>query len=145
MTFDFEYENRWSRDLGNLLLPSKKIMEIFTQLPMPLVPFFNQINIFRVSNVENSNGFHWINWWTNMKMTRQICHVPVFGCHCRNALVWWHSFSFLKSTIVRYFVRSTTNLLSVVFQLESKGEVPRGVRNSKVRRQDKFGRDWSRH
>ena len=29
--------------------------------------------------------------------------------------------------------------------LESKREVPRGVRNSKVRRQDKFRRDWSRH
>ena len=27
----------------------------------------------------------------------------------------------------------------------SKREVPRGVRNSKVRRQDKFRRDWSRH
>ena len=31
-------------------------------------------------------------------------------------VVWWHSFYFLKSTIVRYFVRSTANLLSVVFQ-----------------------------
>ena len=29
--------------------------------------------------------------------------------------------------------------------LQSKREVPRGVRNSKVRRQDKFRRDWSRH
>ena len=29
--------------------------------------------------------------------------------------------------------------------LESKREVPRDVRNSKVRRQDKFMRDWSRH
>ena len=28
---------------------------------------------------------------------------------------------------------------------QSKREVPRGVRNSKVRRQDKFRRDWSRH
>ena len=27
----------------------------------------------------------------------------------------------------------------------SKREVPRGVRNSKVRRQDKFRKDWSRH
>ena len=27
----------------------------------------------------------------------------------------------------------------------SKREVPRGVRNSKVRRQDKYRRDWSRH
>ena len=27
----------------------------------------------------------------------------------------------------------------------SKREVPRDVRNSKVRRQDKFRRDWSRH
>ena len=26
-------------------------------------------------------------------------------------VVWWHSFSILKSTIVRYFVRSTANLL----------------------------------
>ena len=31
-------------------------------------------------------------------------------------VVWWHSFSVLKSTIVRYFVRSTANLLSVVCQ-----------------------------
>ena len=29
--------------------------------------------------------------------------------------------------------------------LQSKREVPRGVRNSKVRRQDKLRRDWSRH
>ena len=29
--------------------------------------------------------------------------------------------------------------------VEGKREVPRGVRNSKVRRQDKFRRDWSRH
>ena len=29
--------------------------------------------------------------------------------------------------------------------VESKREVPRGVRNSKVRRQDKPRRDWSRH
>ena len=29
--------------------------------------------------------------------------------------------------------------------VESKREVPRGIRNSKVRRQDKFRRDWSRH
>ena len=28
---------------------------------------------------------------------------------------------------------------------QRKREVPRGVRNSKVRRQDKFRRDWSRH
>ena len=27
----------------------------------------------------------------------------------------------------------------------SKREVPRGVRNSKVRRQDKLRKDWSRH
>ena len=31
------------------------------------------------------------------------------------------------------------------YRLSSKREVPRGVRNSKVRRQDKFRRDWSRH
>ena len=30
-------------------------------------------------------------------------------------------------------------------RVRSKREVPRGVRNSKVRRQDKFRRDWSRH
>ena len=30
-------------------------------------------------------------------------------------------------------------------QIEGKREVPRDVRNSKVRRQDKFRRDWSRH
>ena len=29
--------------------------------------------------------------------------------------------------------------------LPSKREVPRGVQNSKVWRQDKFRRDWSRH
>ena len=34
-------------------------------------------------------------------------------------VVWWHSFSVLKSTIVRYFVRSTAHLLSVVFQKEN--------------------------
>ena len=28
---------------------------------------------------------------------------------------------------------------------ERKREVPRGVRNSTVRRQDKFGKDWYRH
>ena len=36
-----------------------------------------------------------------------------------------------------------TSLMAVVAQ--SKREVPRDVRNSKVRRQDKFRRDWSRH
>ena len=30
-------------------------------------------------------------------------------------------------------------------ELKNKREVPRDVRNSKVRRQDKFRRDWSRH
>ena len=34
-------------------------------------------------------------------------------------VVWWHSFSFLKSAIVRYSVRSTANLLTVVFQQEN--------------------------
>ena len=29
--------------------------------------------------------------------------------------------------------------------LKAKTEVPRDVRNSKVRRQDKFRRDWSQH
>ena len=32
-----------------------------------------------------------------------------------------------------------------IMVMRSKREVPRGVRNSKVRRQDKYRRDWSRH
>ena len=34
---------------------------------------------------------------------------------------------------------------SGIFIVQGKREVPRDVRNSKVRRQDKFRRDWSRH
>ena len=39
-------------------------------------------------------------------------HFYVTGVHA----VWWHSFYLSKSTIVRYFVRNSSNLLSVVFQ-----------------------------
>ena len=41
---------------------------------------------------------------------------------------------------VEYTLRSLYKL-----DQRSKREVPRDVRNSKVRRQDKFRRDWSRH
>ena len=37
------------------------------------------------------------------------------------------------------------NLLWETMKGKSKREVPRDVRNSKVRRQDKLRRDWSRH
>ena len=40
---------------------------------------------------------------------------------------------------------SFSHLSLFLFQFRSKREVPRGVRNSKFRRQDKFRRDWSRH
>ena len=39
--------------------------------------------------------------------------------HLLKGVVWWHSSSVLRSTIVLYFVRSTANLLSVVFQKEN--------------------------
>ena len=43
----------------------------------------------------------------------------MFEDYSFKGVVWWHSFSDVKSTIVRYFVRSTANLLSVVFQKEN--------------------------
>ena len=65
---------------------------------------------------------------------------------------------YLRSAISLLFVSDISHILSVngyllVEQLykflgagvKGKREVPRGVRNSKVRRQDKFRRDWSRH
>ena len=44
----------------------------------------------------------------------------------------------LKETTLKY--REVHKAHATVYR-----EVPRGVRNSKVRRQDKFRRDWSRH
>ena len=52
LAFDIECENRLSRDLGILLLASDG-----DELLMPRVLFFSQINISRVSHVENSNDF----------------------------------------------------------------------------------------
>ena len=40
---------------------------------------------------------------------------------------------------------SSFEVIVLHFGVKGKREVPRGVRNSKVRRQDKFRRDWSRH
>ena len=42
-------------------------------------------------------------------------------------------------------VRKTFFFKLVVIVFSSKREVPRGVRNSKDRRQVKFRGDWSRH
>ena len=47
------------------------------------------------------------------------------------------------SMILKYIRRIL--IFDSVTTFVSKREVPRGVRNSKVRRQDKFRRDWSRH
>ena len=49
-----------------------------------------------------------------------------------------------KSTLIK-LQSCKIPLESSTIQLNNKREVPRDVRNSKVRRQDKFRRDWSRH
>ena len=50
---------------------------------------------------------------------------------------FWSLFSTLKSDLFCWS--------HYIMQKRSKREVPRDIRNSKVRRQDKFRRDWSRH
>ena len=72
--------------------------------------------------------------------------------------IWrWRKLTFWRNTVMhlRIILMIMPNALSrvctseltwhLLIFIESKREVPRGVRNSKVRRQDKFRRDWSRH
>ena len=57
----------------------------------------------------------------------------------------WLCFNVLQIKIkCRHFASIFEGVMPLC-ELRSKREVPRGVRNSKVRRQDKFRRDWSRH
>ena len=42
-------------------------------------------------------------------------------------------------------LHSLQQLICPLYSDSSKTEVPRGVLNSKVRKQDKFRRDWSHH
>ena len=107
---DIEYENRWSRDLGNLPpasngdngnlqncwfleccfpvgstfleLATLEIQMIIHEL-ITTCPLTNHIKII-TNFVKLGCLTAWRRRWPPMKMTRQICRVPVFGCHCGN-------------------------------------------------------------
>ena len=67
----------------------------------------------------------------------------------RAALLLVPQWQCISSLYFQSIIRNLFSLSEAVFhkwlKWWSKREVPRGVRNSKVRRQDKFRRDWSRH
>ena len=110
LAFNIEYENRWSRDLGNLLLASNgdngnlqncwcleccfpvrstflelammKIQMVFTEL-ITICPLSIHIKIItKIFQLGCRTALR--RRWPPMKMTRQIWRVPVFGRHCRN-------------------------------------------------------------
>ena len=62
--------------------------------------------------------------------------------HTRNH---YHLTEILDDNGLAQMVETPTRNEAILDLLISKREVPRGVRNSKVRRQDKLRRDWSRH
>ena len=108
LAFDIECKNRWSRDLGNVLLASygdNANLQICIYFCMFWELFFSQISINWVINGKKSNNFCWIIYFVNscenfyqtnclrvsyrlpksmtpFKMTRQICRITVFGGHC---------------------------------------------------------------
>ena len=130
--FDIEYENGWSRDLDNLPLASNgdngnlqncwcleccfpvrstflelatwKIQMIFHEL-ITTCPLSNHIKtITKIFQLGCRTALR--RRWPPMKMTRQICRVPVFGCHCGN-----------ESSFFSSHVAYQWKLLKIVFSL----------------------------
>ena len=109
LAFDIECENKWSRDLGNLLLASNgdngilkncwcleccfsvrstflelamvKIQMIFCELLTTCTLSIHIKIIAKLLKLRCRTAL-WRRWPT-LKMTRQICCVPDFGYHCR--------------------------------------------------------------
>ena len=71
-----------------------------------------------------------------MYCNQHHCSLNILGNLKPYILLWYNLSVYDIIVITMYFMGP--------FKI-SKREVPRGVRNSKVRRQDKFRRDWSRH
>ena len=108
------------------------------------------------------------NWKTCRIIIIRFCHLYITNLINKNWTLWlfwvenhvnrnwnWNK-SILSFTIsilqyqlwqkyLLYAIFNIQHLYSMPAMHISKREVPRGVRNSKVRRQDKFRRDWSRH
>ena len=91
-----------------------------------------------------------------LKLKLEVIHKPTkLPSPCRHDIdVLWNSIQQPDTTVfptesvpeteTATVRRGKSHFLTDV-QYQSKREVPRGVRNSKVRRQDKFRRDGSRH
>ena len=70
-----------------------------------------------------------------VELSKRLTCVTITPCQRK-----WHCIS-----MVDYEGTTTGSERKCGLCVKGKREVPRDVRNSKVRRQDKFRRDWSRH
>ena len=88
-------------------------------------------------------------FWFNFKVYEEIENVPTIPLIMHISILTKMEIEHYKTHCAKYkslSIKQQNFYFKCISQaMLSKREVPRDVQNSKVRRQDKFRRDWSRH
>ena len=115
------------------------------QFPLELFVVFLQPHHLHLQPENNTIHCNTNDWKNHISSTKHITHFelssyckPCFGCR----ILFLDSY--IKNWYTAFYIARKL-FLYLILCVKGKTEVPRDVRNSKVRKQDKFRRDWSQH